>query len=91
MPRKSSIITLCILGAVSLGACTCCIWMTDEENRARAQDGGHGGPRGGVWYHTTHYVWYGGWSSAPARPVGSGVASTRGGFGATGAAHASGG
>jgi hypothetical protein len=86
MPRKSAIVTLCILGAVSLGACTCCIWMNDEENRARAEGRAH---HGGGWHTTTHYIWYGGWSSAPARPAG--VASSRGGFGATGAAHASGG
>jgi hypothetical protein len=87
MPRKSAIVTLCILGAVSLGACCCCTAMIDEDNRAH----GHGGGHVGGWHSTTHYIWYGGWSSAPSRPVGSGVASTRGGFGATGAAHASGG
>lgn len=93
MPRKSAIITLCILGAVSLGACCCCTAMIDEENRARANDGVPVGGHGGGWHVTTHYVWYGGWYSGPARPVGRGVgvASTRGGFGATGAAHASGG
>jgi hypothetical protein len=91
MPRKSAIVTLCILGAVSLGACCCCTAIIDEDNRAHAQDGGHGGAHGGVWHSTTHYIWYGGWSSTSTRPVGGGVASSRGGFGATGAAHASGG
>ncbi len=88
MPRKSAVVTLCILGAVSLGACCCCAGMIDDDNRNHVHGVGHGG----VWHSTTHYIWYGGWSSTPTRPGGgSGMASARGGFGATGAAHASGG
>ena len=81
-PRKSTVVTLCILGAICLGACCCCTWINDEEYRIAAQGGGHGGGHGGGWHGGAHYFWYGNWASRSAGPVGGGgggVATSRGG------------
>jgi hypothetical protein len=90
MSRKSTIVTLCILGALgTLGACCCCAGMADDGVPGGGQPGG--GVRGG----RTHFIWtgyHGGGSPGPVSGHGPGASSTsRGGFGSTGASHGGGG
>jgi hypothetical protein len=96
MSRKSALVTLCILGALGVGACCCCSGFLDPDN-PNPNPGGHGGG-GHVWGRPGGWFFWGGGSSYPVGPVAvgtphpGGVASSspRGGFGATGAGHASG-
>jgi hypothetical protein len=94
MSRKSTIITLCILGTLSaVGACCCCSGFFDPVN-----PGGNPGGHAHGWRRPGFFFWGGG-SSHPVgtagvgTPHGGGVGSSspRGGFGATGGGHASGG
>jgi hypothetical protein len=96
MTRKSSIITLCIVGAVvGVSACCCCSGIfDDEEKKGDGQPGGGGHPV----RHSTRTrflpIFFGGGSSyhgggSPSHGTGT-SSSGRGGFGSTGA-HGGGG
>jgi hypothetical protein len=86
MTRKSTIVTLSILGVVAaLGTCACCSsgWLDDGQG-GPGGGGGHGGHVGRRYFPI---FFSGGGASHPAGPsgVGTGTSSTgRGGFGATG-------
>src|SRR5688572_19733714 len=89
MTRKSTMITLAILGVVAaVGSCACCLHWDDAE-RQNAQ-GGHGG--GGHVHHRSRGFWpifLGGggshWGGGGGSRVGAGTSSgtSRGGFGST--------
>ncbi len=90
MTRKSTMITLAILGVVAaVGSCACCIHWDDAE-RQNAQGGGHGG--GGHVHRRSPGFWpifLGGggshWGGGGGSHVGAGTSSgtSRGGFGST--------
>jgi endoglucanase len=100
MSRKSTIVSLCILGTLgALGACCCCSGFFDPNNPNGhwGGGGGHGhvgrGPGFIFWGGGSHPTGPGGVGPPHAggpRRIGS--SSPRGGFGATGSgSHASGG
>ncbi|MSQ93520.1 MAG: hypothetical protein EXR98_03065 [Gemmataceae bacterium] len=101
MSRKSTLITLGILGAVALGACGCCCLSQPEPHDEQAQnaedkdkkDGGgrHGSSSRGVRWLP---LFFGGGVAHGTGPAhtGGGTSSgtSRGGFGATGSSHGGG-
>ncbi|HZZ82091.1 MAG TPA: hypothetical protein VFE62_26565 [Gemmataceae bacterium] len=100
MTRKSSIVTLCILGAIAAaGACCCCSGAIDHEQQIEEKDDKgvvhrhHVRRRWGPWFIWGGSTYVGGPhpGTTVSHPIGGGhgtSSSPRGGFGST--AHGSG-
>ena len=73
MTRKSSIITLCIVGTLgTLGACCCCSGYFDQFGNPAGGAGGGGVGHGHGWFRPVAF-----WGGGGGHPVGPGAVGTR--------------